>query len=121
MIIMKKREIYVVDAKTVDANGNYTTVSNYPQEFDSKYNNNDIEKTENKAYAAFDAAGSAGHTNAANGRPLTIVSIIRISDGKQLDKKRIGTLPDVPVEVPDPEPEPEPENPEGGDENGGES
>lgn len=103
-----KREIYEVTAKVVDSNGTYNNLTGYPQSFDSRQNNNDLDKTRNKAYSAFDAAGSAGYTAAASGRPLTIVSLVRISDGFQIDKKCIGAMP----ELPDPEPEPE----EGGEE-----
>lgn len=113
-IQLKKREIFLVEAKVVDATGAYNNVPGYPQEFDSKFNDNDVEKAMNKAYAAFESAASAGHTAAANGRPLTVVSLVRIGDGKQLEKKAIGKIPDIEIEVPDPEPEPEPEGePEG--------
>lgn len=110
-----KREIYEVTAKAVDASGGYNNLSGYPISFDSHQNNDDLEKARYKAYAAFDSAGSAGYTAAQSGRPLTIVSIIRISDGRQLEKKVIGRMPDLP----DPEPE-TPEEPEENGENGGE-
>lgn len=100
-----KREIYEVVAKVVDAAGAYNNLTGYPQSFDSHHNNDDLDKTRNKAYAAFDAAGSSGYTAAANGRPLTIVSLVRVSDGLQIKKKCIGAMP----ELPDPEPEEEPE------------
>lgn len=108
-----KREIYEVTAKVVDASGACNNLSGYPKLFDSHQNNDDLDKVYHKAYAAFDDAGAQGHTAAANGRPLTIVSIIRISDGYQLEKKTIGKMP----ELPDPEPEPEPVE----EEDGGES
>ena len=103
-----KREIYEVSAKVVDASGAYNNLTGYPKSFDSHQNNDDLDKARNKAYAEFDAAGSAGYTAAANGRPLTIVSLVRISDGLQIEKKCIGGMP----ELPDPEPEPEPEEQE---------
>ena len=109
-----KREIYEVVAKAIDASGGYNNLNGYPISFDSHQNGDSLEKARYKAYAAFDSAGSAGYTAAQSGRPLTIVSIMRISDGKQLDKKVIGTMP----LLPDPEPEPEPE--EEPEENGGE-
>lgn len=108
-----KREIYEVSAKAVDAAGGYNNLTGYPMSFDSKHNDNDLDKTRYKAYAAFDAAGNQGYTAAANGRPLTIISLVRISDGRQIEKKQIGYMPDLP----DPEPEPETEEPT---ENGGE-
>lgn len=110
-----KREIYVVNAKVVDASGGYNDLTGYPQSFDSHQNGDDCEKAKNKAYAAFESAGSAGHLAANSGRPLTIVSLLRVNDGVQLEKKAIGAIPDI--VVPDPEPEPEPEEEV---ENGGE-
>ena len=98
-----KREIYEVNAKVVDAAGGYNNLSGYPKSFDSHQNNDDLEKNRNKAYAEFDAAGSAGYTAAASGRPLTVVSLMRVSDGLQIDKKCIGAMP----ELPDPESEAE--------------
>ena len=73
-----KREIYEVTAKAVDASGGYNNLTGYPKSFDSHQNNDDLEKTKNKAYAAYDSAGADGYTAAANGRPLTIVSIVRM-------------------------------------------
>ena len=97
-----KREIYQVEAKAVDTSGGYNNLTGYPTFFDSKTNDNDCEKAMNKAYASYEAAASAGHTASVSGRPLTIVSLMRVSDGKQLEKKQIGKMPDV--VVPDPEP-----------------
>ena len=101
------REIYLVEAKVVDASKAYNDLSGYPQSFDSHQNGDDLEKTMNKAYAAYENAAASGHTSAASGRPLTIVSLVRISDGKQLEKKQIGKMPYYEEEIPDPEPEPE--------------
>lgn len=98
-----KREIYEVSAKAVDASGGYNNLSGYPISFDSHQNNDDIDKAFNKAMESYAAAESAGYKAAQSGRPLTIVSIVRISDGKQLEKKCIGKMPDI--IVPDPEPE----------------
>ena len=107
-----QREIYEVTAKVVDASGAYNSLSGFPKSFDSHQNNDDLDKTRNKAYAAFDDAGSQGYTAGANGRPLTIVSLLRISDGLQIEKKCIGKMP----QLPEPEPEPEEEQ----EQNGGE-
>ena len=94
-----KREIYEVVSKVVDASGGYNNLTGYPKSFDSHQNKDDLEKTMNKAYAAFDEAGSQGYTAAANGRPLTIVSLIRVSDGLQIEKKCIGAMPELPDPV----------------------
>ena len=106
-----KREIYEVNAKVVDASGGYNNLTGYPQSFDSHQNGDDCDKAMNKAHAAYNSAASAGYTAASSGRPLTIVTLTRISDGRQLEKACIGKMPGLP----DPEPEPEEE------ENGGES
>lgn len=98
-----KREIYEVTAKVVDAAGSYNNLPDYPISFDSHHNNNDLKRTLAKACASYHSAVSSGYTSQANGRPLTIVSLIRISDGKQIEKQQIGEIPDLP----DPEPEPE--------------
>ena len=126
MIKHIEREIYEVAAKVVDASGAYNNLSgtiggtaySFPMSVDSHQNGDDLEKTKNKAYAAFDAAGTLGYTAAANGRPLTIVTLTRISDSRQIERKLIGKMPPIDQEVPDPEPEEEtPEEPE---QNGGE-
>ena len=101
-----KREIYEVIAKVVDAAGGYNNLSGYPKTFDSHQNDDSIDKARNKAYASFNEASGAGYTAANSGRPLTIVSLIRISDGMQLEKSCIGKMP----ELPDPEPQEELEN-----------
>ena len=105
-----KREIYLVNAKVVDASGAYNDVSGYPISFDSHQNNDNIEKAEAKAYASYYSACSAGETARSNGRPLTVVTLTQMSTGMQIEGKRIGKMP----ELPDPEPETEEEQ------NGGE-
>ncbi len=99
-----KREIYVVNAKVVDASGAYNDVSGYPASFDSHTNSDNLEKTEAKAYASYHAACTAAYTARANGRPLTVVSLFQMSVGMTIESKLIGIMP----ELPDPEPEPEP-------------
>ena len=94
-----KREIYLVNAKAVDAAGAYNDLSGYPASFDSHHNNDDIEKTEAKAYASFYSACSAGSTAKANGRPLTVVTLLRISDGVQIEGRAIGKMPELPDPV----------------------
>lgn len=102
-----QREIYEVSAKVVDASGAYNNLQGYPVSFDSHQNGDDLKKTYYKACASFDAASSSGNTSAAAGRPLTIVSLLRVSDGRQIDKRQIGDMPELPDPAPAPEPEPE--------------
>jgi hypothetical protein len=118
MIKYLDREIYEVSAKAVDTSGGYNNLSGYPISFDSHQNNDDCDKAYFKAMAAYSDAEKLGYTAAQSGRPLTIVSLLRISDGMQLKKTCIGKIPMIEIEVPDPEPEPEPDvEPE---QNGGE-
>lgn len=98
-----KREIYEVNAKVVDAAGSYNNLTGYPKSFDSHQNEDNLDKARNKACASYSDACSAGYTAATSGRPLTIVTLTRISDGMQLEKVQIGKMPTLP----DPEPEPE--------------
>ncbi len=95
-----KREIYEVNAKVVDASGGYNNLPEYPKSFDSHQNSDSLDKARNKAYASYADACSAGYLAANSGRPLTIVTLTRISDGMQLEKTSIGKMP----ELPDPEP-----------------
>lgn len=91
-----KREIYLVNAKVVDASGAYNDVSGYPISFDSHHNNDNIEKAEAKAYASYYSACSSGETARSNGRPLTIVTLTQMSTGMQIEGKRIGAMPEWP-------------------------
>ena len=49
------REIYVIGFKVVDASGVYNEASGYPKVVDSHQNNEDLEKTFNKAYKEYEA------------------------------------------------------------------
>ena len=115
-----QREVYEVSAKVVDASGGYNNLTGYPQSFDSHQNSDNCDKAYFKAMAAYSDAEKAGYTAAQSGRPLTIVSLLRVSDGMQLKKTCIGKIPMIEVEVPDPEPEVEPESNAEPEENGGE-
>ena len=94
-----KREIYEVVAKVVDASGGYNNLSGYPKYFDSHQNNDDLVKAEAKAYAAFYSACSEGETARSNGRPLTIVSLIKVNNGMQIEGRKIGEMPELPDPV----------------------
>ena len=94
----------------VDANGTLTIdPSGYPKSVDSKSYGNDLEKTLSRAYGLLGACESAMSTQ--DTRQVQYGYIIRVSDGMQIEKRKFGTL----AELPDPEPEPEPEEDEGGE------
>ena len=94
------RQIFEVYAKVVDSNGNYNTLSGYPKVFDSKLNDNDIDKTLRKATAEF--YETAGALLKREDRQLQTV-ILLTADGFVVDHTSIGKIADLP----DPEPEPE--------------
>jgi len=98
-----KREIFEVTAKIVDANGTYNTLSGYPKTFDSKNYDNDIMKTQQRAYGEYHTA--LGSFGTRDDRQIQIAMVTRISDGMQIAKEYVGEL----AELPDPEPEPEEE------------
>lgn len=96
-----KREIFEVYAKIVDANGSYSTLSGYPQVFDSKNYGNDIDKAKNRAFGAWhDALGAMCKRD---DRQLQVAMILRASDGMQIALQVLGEIADLP----DPDPEPE--------------
>ena len=92
-----KREIYEVDAKIVDANGTYNTLTGYPKSFDSRNYSNDVDKTYKRAEGEWHSAMSAMSTR--DDRPLQLAFVTRMSDGVQVLTGRYGDMP----EVPDPE------------------
>lgn len=94
-----KREIYEVVAKAADASGGYNNLTGYPKSFDSHQNQDDLDKTNAKAYAAFFSACEAGETARANGRPLTIVSLLNVNSGMQIEGRKIGKMPELPDPV----------------------
>ena len=95
-----KREIYEVTAKIVDANGSFNTLTGYPKTFDSRSYNNDLEKTLQRAKGEWHAALDA--MCKIDTRQVQVATILRISDGVQIEMERIGQL----AELPDPEEDP---------------
>ena len=96
---MIQREIFYVIANIVDANGTFNALSGYPKVFDSKHYGNDVEKTKQRAYADWhDVLGAMGKVDT---RELQLASIIRMSDGMQVEFAKYGNL----KPLPDPEPD----------------
>ena len=94
------RQIFIVDAYVVDANGTFNNISGYPKKFDSRSYGDDIDKTLRRAEG--DMSETWGAMCKIDTRQIQTVSL-RTVDGFQLEKKTMGGFP------PDPEPEPEPE------------
>lgn len=89
-----KREIYEVDAKLVDANGNYSSLSGYPKTFDSKNYNNDINKAEKRALG--DCYEMLSQMAKRDDRQLQIVRVTRISDLTNIAQYSFGKIADLP-------------------------
>lgn len=97
------REIYELNAKVIDANSTFNTLSGYPKTFDSRSYSNDLEKTRQRALGGFyEVLGAMAKIDS---RKLQIATLTRISDGVQIAVERFGDMPE------DPDPEPEPEEP----------
>lgn len=94
-----EREIFEVDAKVVDANGNYNILSGYPKTFDSKNYNNDIDKAEKRALG--DCYEVLSQMAKRDDRQLQIVRVTRISDLTNIAQYSFGEIADLP----DPEPD----------------
>lgn len=103
------RNIFIVNAAVVDANGNYNVLSGYPKNFDSKNYNNDIDKTLKRAQGEMSEVWSAFCKR--DDRQMQVVTL-SMANGRQIDYKCDGHIYDLPDPEPEPEPEEEPE-PEG--------
>lgn len=93
------RQIFIVDAHIVDANGTFNYISGYPKKFDSNSYSRDIDKTQKRAEGDFSEQWGA-FCKRDDRQQQTVV--LTTADGFQLDKKSMGMLAD-----PTPEPEPE--------------
>ena len=91
------RQIFIVTAEVVDANGTYNAISGYPKKFDSNSYDGDIDKTQRRAEGDFSEAWGA--MCKVDTRQIQTVTL-RTIDGFQLEKRTMGRFP---------EPEPEPE------------
>ena len=96
-----KREIFVVNANVVDANGAFNPLTGYPKTFDSKYYDNDIDRTRQRAYSEYYAALSA--MGKVDTRQLQYATIVQVSSAVMIERHMFGALADLP----DPEPEAE--------------
>lgn len=91
----RKRSIFEVYAKIVDANGSYNTLSGYPKVFDSRNYDNDVDKALMRATGEF--ATTWGTMCTRDDRQLQMVMLMS-ADGFVIDKKVIGVIADLPDE-----------------------
>lgn len=87
-----KRQISLVDAHIVDANGTFNFLDGYPKRFDSKSYDGDIDKAQRRAIG--DASEAFGAMCEVDTRQLQAV-IVSTADGFVVDKRVIGQLADV--------------------------
>lgn len=84
------REIYIVNAQIVDANGTFNTMSGYPKTFDSKNYSDDVEKAQRRAEGEFSECWGAMCKR--DDRMIQTVTLSTVS-GFQLDRKTSGEFP----------------------------
>jgi hypothetical protein len=100
-----QRQIFIVSATIVDANGAYANLSGYPKTFDSHNYGDDIDKTQRRAIG--DMSETYGAMCKRDDRQLQTVMVMT-ADGFVVEKKSIGKIADLP----DPEPVEETNEPE---------
>ena len=96
------RQIYIVNAQIVDANGTFNFLSGYPKTFDSRNYQEDEDKARRRAEG--DMSEAWGAMCKRDDRQMQTVILIA-ADGFVIEHACIGAIADLP----EPEPEPEPE------------
>ncbi len=100
------RNIFIVDAIIVDANGTMNHLSGYPKPFDSDTYEGDIAKARKRADG--DLSETWGAMCKRDDRQIQTVTMTNVF-GELLEKKSMGTFPEP---VPEPKEPEEPEQPE---------
>ena len=85
------RQIFVVDAFIVDANGTFNHLDNYPKKFDSRNYQDDIEKTQRRAEG--DMSEVWGAMCKVDTRQIQTVTITT-ADGFQIERRSMGQFPE---------------------------
>lgn len=88
-----EREIFVVDAKIIDANGTYNTLSGYPKQFDSLTYNNNIVTARNRAYAEYHECLGAMYKR--SDRQFQTAWIMQLSRSLIFALETVGDIPEV--------------------------
>lgn len=92
-----ERQIFIVDAYIVDANGTFNNIQGYPRRFDSRSYSGDIEKTQRRAEG--DMSEVWGAMCKIDTRQVQTVTLSTV-DGFQIERRTMGSFQE--------EPEPEP-------------
>lgn len=85
------RQIYIVDAVIVDANGTFNHIDGYPKKFDSRSYQDDIEKTQRRAEG--DMSEVWGAMCKVDTRQVQTVTLSSIS-GYQIEHRSMGQFPE---------------------------
>ena len=92
------RQIFIVDAHIVDANGTFNYITGYPKTFDSRSYGNDIDKTQIRAIG--DASEAFSAMCKIDTRQLQTV-VVMTADGFVVENRSIGKIADVPEPTPE--------------------
>ena len=90
------RNIFIVNAQIVDANGAFHFLDGYPKTFDSNNYQGDVDKTQKRAEGDFSEAWGAMCKR--DDRMIQTVTLSTVS-GFLLEKKTMGVFPDTEPEV----------------------
>ena len=90
---MASRQIFIVDAHIVDANGTFNYLEGYPKRFDSRSYQGDVDKAQRRAEG--DASEAWGAMCKIDTRQIQTVTLTT-ADGFQLDRKTMGAFPAEP-------------------------
>lgn len=85
------RQIFIVDAFIVDANGTFNHLDGYPKQFDSKNYKGDTEKTRRRAEG--DMSEVWGAMCKVDTRQIQTVTIAT-ADGFQIERRSMGQFPE---------------------------
>lgn len=88
-----QRQIFIVYASIVDANGAFANLSGYPKTFDSHNYGDDIDKAQRRAIG--DMSETFGAMCKRDDRQLQTV-MVTTADGFLIEKKSIGRIADLP-------------------------
>ena len=86
------RQIFIVDAHIVDANGTFNYITGYPKTFDSQNYSNDTEKARRRAEG--DMSEAWANMCKVDTRMISTVSLSTV-DGFQIDSKSYGKFPET--------------------------
>ena len=84
------RQIFIVEAFIVDANGTFTYLEGYPKTFDSKHYQNDIDKTQRRADG--DMSDVWGDMCNVDTRQIQTV-VLKTVDGFEITHRTMGGFP----------------------------